>query len=49
MKSIRDDIRKEHQDIQNADVVIFFKVAQFVIAFQRQKVLLIQVRIEMWV
>ena len=46
MQSIRDDIKKEHRDIHNADVIIFFLVAQFVIAFQRKKVLLMQVRFE---
>ncbi|KAK6155617.1 hypothetical protein DH2020_009865 [Rehmannia glutinosa] len=37
MQSIRDDIDKEHQEIQSADVVIFFQVAQFVTSFQYHK------------
>lgn len=39
MQSVREDIEKEHHAIQNSDVVIFFKVAQFVIAFQYHKFL----------
>ncbi|KAL8095808.1 uncharacterized protein LOC141693231 isoform X2 [Apium graveolens] len=39
MQSVREDIEKEHHAIQNSDVVIFFKVAQFVTAFQYHKFL----------
>ncbi|XP_020522243.1 uncharacterized protein LOC18433200 isoform X3 [Amborella trichopoda] len=37
MESIREDIEKEHHAIQNSDVVIFFQVVQFLMAFQRHK------------
>ncbi|KAF8413264.1 hypothetical protein HHK36_001240 [Tetracentron sinense] len=40
MKSIREDIEKEHHAIQNSDVVVFFQVAQFVTAFQHHKFLI---------
>ncbi|KAF5186178.1 Timeless family protein [Thalictrum thalictroides] len=42
MESVREDIEKEHPAIQKNDVVLFFQVAQFVTAFQRQKFLLIK-------
>lgn len=48
MQSIRDDIKREHHDIQSVDIITFFQVAQFVIAFQHQKVLLTEVRIKIW-
>ncbi|XP_048228801.1 protein timeless homolog isoform X1 [Ricinus communis] len=37
MRSISEDIEKEHHAIQNSDIVIFFKVAQFVTSFQYHK------------
>ncbi|CAA0824662.1 timeless family protein [Striga hermonthica] len=37
MRSILDDIVKEHQEILSSDVVIFFQVAQFVTSFQYHK------------
>ncbi|KOM35905.1 hypothetical protein LR48_Vigan02g205500 [Vigna angularis] len=37
MQSIREDIAKEHPSIQRSDVVVFFQVAEFVIAFQFYK------------
>ncbi|KAK4431393.1 hypothetical protein Salat_0901400 [Sesamum alatum] len=37
MLSIREDIEKEHQEIQSSDVVMFFQVAQFVTSFQYHK------------
>ncbi|KAM7274123.1 hypothetical protein ACFE04_028787 [Oxalis oulophora] len=37
MKSIREDIEKEHPSIQNNDVSVFFQVVQFVTSFQHQK------------
>ncbi|GLT35849.1 hypothetical protein SLA2020_102660 [Shorea laevis] len=39
MLSIHEDIEKEHHAIQNGDVVVFFKVAEFVTCFQYQKFL----------
>ncbi|XP_017215066.1 uncharacterized protein LOC108193014 isoform X2 [Daucus carota subsp. sativus] len=39
MQSVREDIEKEHPAIQNSDVIVFFKVAQFVTAFQYHKFL----------
>ncbi|KAL5813132.1 hypothetical protein ACOSQ3_028082 [Xanthoceras sorbifolium] len=39
MQSIREDIEKEHDAIQNGDVIIFFRVAQFVTSFQYHKIL----------
>ncbi|KZV33466.1 protein timeless [Dorcoceras hygrometricum] len=37
MQSIREDIEKEHQEIQSSDLVVFFHVAQFVSSFQYYK------------
>lgn len=37
MQSIREDIEKEHQEIQSSDAVVFFHVAQFVTSFQYYK------------
>ncbi|GER46687.1 topoisomerase 1-associated factor, partial [Striga asiatica] len=37
MRSILDDIVKEHQEILSSDVVIFFQVAQFATSFQYHK------------
>ncbi|XP_072995580.1 uncharacterized protein [Typha latifolia] len=37
MQSICNDITKEHQSIQNSDIISFFQVADFVLAFQHQK------------
>lgn len=34
MQSIRKDIRKEHPSIQNSDIITFFQVVHFVLAFQ---------------
>ncbi|KAJ1689619.1 hypothetical protein LUZ63_013774 [Rhynchospora breviuscula] len=34
MQSIRQDIKKEHPSIQNSDIITFFQVVQFVLAFQ---------------
>ncbi|KAL5718707.1 hypothetical protein ACHQM5_011584 [Ranunculus cassubicifolius] len=42
MQSVREDIAKEHPSIEKNDVVVFFLVAQFVTAFQRQKFLLLK-------
>ncbi|KAJ8752854.1 hypothetical protein K2173_008589 [Erythroxylum novogranatense] len=38
-QSIREDIEKEHNGVQNSDVIIFFQVAQFVTSFQYHKFL----------
>ncbi|KAH1036443.1 hypothetical protein AAZX31_20G151500 [Glycine max] len=37
MRSIREDIEKEHPSIQKSDVVVFFQVAEFVTSFQCYK------------
>ncbi|KAL8557351.1 hypothetical protein ACS0TY_004691 [Phlomoides rotata] len=37
MQSILEDIVKEHQEIQSSDIIIFFKVAEFVTSFQYHK------------
>ncbi|XP_020966977.1 uncharacterized protein LOC107617476 isoform X2 [Arachis ipaensis] len=37
MRSIREDIEKEHPAIQKSDVVVFFQVAEFVTSFQFHK------------
>ncbi|XP_027367392.1 protein timeless homolog [Abrus precatorius] len=34
MRSVREDIEKEHPAIQKSDVVVFFQVAEFVTSFQ---------------
>ncbi|OMO53292.1 Timeless protein [Corchorus capsularis] len=39
MKSIREDIEKEHHAIQKVDIMVFFKVAEFVTSFQYHKFL----------
>ncbi|CAI9278194.1 unnamed protein product [Lactuca saligna] len=39
MKSIHEDIEKEHHAIENNDVVIFFQVAEFIMSFQNLKLL----------
>ncbi|CAA2975871.1 Hypothetical predicted protein [Olea europaea subsp. europaea] len=39
MHSVREDIDKDHQEIENGDVVIFFQVARFVTSFQYHKFL----------
>ncbi|KAJ0098814.1 hypothetical protein Patl1_20274 [Pistacia atlantica] len=38
MQSIREDIEKEHQAIQTSDIIIFFRVAQFITSFQYHKI-----------
>lgn len=35
MQSVKDDIRKERNWIQTADVALFFEVAKFFTAYQR--------------
>lgn len=47
MQSIREDIEKEHLQIQKCDIVNFFKVAEFVTSFQYHKYLISQVRFEL--
>ena len=37
MRSIHEDIEKEHPAIQKSDVVVFFQVAEFVTSFQFYK------------
>lgn len=39
MQSIREEIVKEHHVIQKSDVIVFFRVAQFVTSFQYHKFL----------
>ncbi|KAJ4705908.1 Timeless protein [Melia azedarach] len=38
MQSIREDIEKEHPAIQSSDIIMFFRVAQFVTSFQYHKI-----------
>ncbi|XVF12596.1 hypothetical protein REPUB_Repub08aG0132500 [Reevesia pubescens] len=40
MKSIREDIEKEHHAIQKGDIIVFFKVAEFVTSFQYHRFLI---------
>jgi hypothetical protein len=37
MRSVREDIEKEHPAVQKSDVVFFFQVAEFVTSFQFYK------------
>ncbi|KAL4348537.1 hypothetical protein GQ457_17G024620 [Hibiscus cannabinus] len=39
MKSVREDIEKEHHTVQKGDIIVFFKVAEFVTSFQYRKCL----------
>ncbi|CAM8896515.1 unnamed protein product [Rhodiola kirilowii] len=39
LESIRLDIEKEHQAIENADIVVFFRVTEFITSFQYHKLL----------
>ncbi|KAK8324273.1 hypothetical protein V6Z11_A12G291500 [Gossypium hirsutum] len=39
MKSVREDIEKEHHTVQKGDIIVFFKVAEFVTSFQYHKYL----------
>lgn len=41
MQSVREDIDKDHQEIENGDVIIFFQVARFVTSFQYHKFLIL--------
>ncbi|KAJ8754478.1 hypothetical protein K2173_005639 [Erythroxylum novogranatense] len=43
-QSICEDIEKEHNGVQNSDVIIFFQVAQFVTSFQYHKFLNSKIR-----
>lgn len=42
MQKIRNDVTNQHQDIGTDDIILFFQVAQFVTAFQCQKVSIMQ-------
>lgn len=44
MQSIREDIEKEHLEIQSTDVIMFFRVAEFVTTFQYHKCMASKVR-----
>lgn len=44
MKSIREDIEKEHHTVQKGDIIVFFKVAEFVTSCQYHKCLASKVR-----
>lgn len=44
MQSIREDIEREHLQVQKSDIIIFFKVAEFVTSFQYHKSLISQVK-----
>ncbi|XP_065868889.1 uncharacterized protein [Euphorbia lathyris] len=46
MQTISEDIEKEHPSVQKRDVVVFFKVAQFVTSFQYHKYLTLKPNIE---
>lgn len=48
MRSIREDIEKEHPAIQKSDVVVFFQVAEFVTSFQFYKYSASKVRMIIW-
>jgi len=48
MRSVREDIEKEHPAVQKSDVVFFFQVAEFVTSFQFCKHSTSKVRIIMW-
>ncbi|KAH1075387.1 hypothetical protein J1N35_027715 [Gossypium stocksii] len=39
MKSVREDIEKEHHTVQKGDIIVFFKVVEFVTSFQYHKCL----------
>lgn len=43
MQSVREDIDKDHQEIENGEVIIFFQVARFVTSFQYHKFLSLMV------
>lgn len=45
MQSIREDFEKEHPAIQSSDIIMFFRVAQFVISFQYHKIVSSKVRV----
>lgn len=47
MQSIREDIEKEHNAVQNSDVIMFFQVSQFVTSYQYHKLLKSKVRHEL--
>ncbi|MBA0835338.1 hypothetical protein Goarm_007621 [Gossypium armourianum] len=44
MKSVREDIEKEHHTVQKGDIIVFFKVAEFVTSFQYHKCLASKIR-----
>ncbi|KHG23813.1 Protein timeless [Gossypium arboreum] len=44
MKSVREDIEKEHHTVQKGDIIVFFKVAEFVTSFQYHKYLASKIR-----
>lgn len=44
MQSILEDIVKEHLEIQSSDIIVFFKVAEFVTSFQYHKCITTKVR-----
>lgn len=48
MRSIREDIEKEHPSIQKSDVAVFFQVAEFVTSFQCYKYSASKVRMIIW-
>ncbi|KAI0507977.1 hypothetical protein KFK09_014107 [Dendrobium nobile] len=39
MKTIRDDVIKEQQDMQKSDIITFFEVTHFITAFHQKKIL----------
>lgn len=48
MRSIAEDIEKEHLAIQNSDVLMFFQLAQFITCFQYHKSIMTKVRYNIW-
>lgn len=48
MRSVREDIVKEHPAIQKSDIVVFFQVADFISSFQFYKYSTSKVSIIIW-
>lgn len=45
MESVRVDIEKEHHAIDNSDIVVFFRVTEFITSFQYHKFMDVKVRL----
>lgn len=48
MQSIREDIDKEHQEIQSTDIIMFFSIAEFVTSYQYHKCITSKVICNWW-